>query len=46
MVRGPDGSFMLAGISSVGMVCGSGDNMGIFTNITAVNDWLVDTMIV
>lgn len=45
VVRGPDGSYTLAGIFSSGMRCSNRDDVGIFTNITAVHDWLADTMV-
>ena len=45
VVRNTDGSYSLAGIFSVGMICSSRDTVGIFTNITAVGDWLAETMI-
>ena len=46
VVRSSSGSYTLAGIMSMGMICGSGGSLGVFTNITTVNDWLVDNMIV
>ena len=45
VVRSPNGSYSLAGILSVGMICSHTDNVGVFTNISAVHDWLADTMI-
>ena len=45
MVRSSEGSYTLAGISSMEMICGSDDNIGVFTNIRTVNDWLVKNMI-
>ena len=44
LVRRPDGSYALAGILSRGVFYDSVSNLGIFTKISAVNDWLVHTM--
>lgn len=46
VVRGPDGSYSLAGIFSGGMGCNIRDHIGIFTNITAIRNWLTDYVIV
>ena len=45
VVRSPDGSYSLAGIPAVGMLCSNRDKIAVFTNITAVNDWLVSNMV-
>lgn len=42
VTRSPEGSYSLAGIFSVGMIRSGHDNLGIFTNITAVSGWLAD----
>ena len=44
VVRSSDGSYSLAGIYSLGMISSSHDNIGIFTNITAVSEWLAKNM--
>ena len=45
VVRSPDGSYSLAGIFSVGMICSSSENIGVFTNISVVRNWLADSII-
>lgn len=45
VVRNPEGSYSLAGILGPGITCDSSGNVGIFTKIPAVNDWLVENMI-
>ena len=45
VVRSSDGSYFLAGIFSVGMICSNSDNIGVFTNISVVRDWLTDAML-
>ena len=45
VVRSPDSSYSLAGIFSVGMICGSSEGIGVFTNISVIRDWVADTMI-
>lgn len=44
VVRSPGSFYSLAGILSIGLICDSGGSLGVFTNITALNDWLVETI--
>ena len=44
VVRSPEGSYSLAGIFEMGIIHGRHGDSGMFTNITAVSDWLADVM--
>lgn len=45
VVRRPDGSYSLAGILSAGMRCSTRDSVGLFTNMSAMYDWLHNNMV-
>lgn len=42
VVQGTDSAYMLAGILSRGMGCNNRDDVGVFTNIAAVRDWIAE----
>ena len=46
VIRSPDGSYSLAGVLSMGMGREIYDDIGVFTNIAAVRDWMADYMII